>query len=277
MAAPPAMTSSHARAPVIKVIAGEDEIYGEEDADVPLNVFHVSKSLLLENSKYFAIILDSSPDRTTVRLPTSDHDVLADWLDLIYQGGLTKSGNHPQPLAFKDVQRYFKFADLVGSEKLRNTIMDSMQDVPLGHWDLKSLCTLDAEYSSDLGVLQDYVLDCLAYKIVVGGWAEFTGSDRDSPGSTWRDFVSETANTGLLNQLLLRVDKLNEEKNHHHLVAPMAQRDCKWHEHVSDDTKAKCPRNTTPAWTPLTAYNGLKNGHGSSISTFGLGVREGLF
>ncbi|OQV05909.1 hypothetical protein CLAIMM_10565 [Cladophialophora immunda] len=241
MAAPPAMTSNHARSPVIKVIAGEDEIFGEEDPDVALNVFHVSKSLLLENSN-----------------------------------ALTKSSSS-EPLKFGDVQRYFKFADLVGSEKLRNTIMDSMQDVPMDHWDLDSLLVLDSEYSSSLASLWDFVLECLAYKIVVGGWAEFTGPERDHEGSVWGAFVSKTDNIALLNRLLLKVDQLHEEKDHHRLVAPTARKDCKWHEHASDDTKAKCPRNATAPWKAMVAYKDLVNGHGTVVETNGFGRAESLF
>ncbi|OAP64320.1 hypothetical protein AYL99_00292 [Fonsecaea erecta] len=274
MAVSPAMTSSHARSPVIKVIAGEDEIFGEESPDLPINVFHVSKSLLLENSKYFAIILDSSPDRTTVRLPTNDYDVLADWLDLIYQGALTKSGSS-EPLTFDDVQRYFKFADLVGSEKLRNTIMDSMQDVPMHHWDLNSFWLLNAKYSSSLGGLCDYVLECLAYKVVVGGWAEFTGRDRDDEESTWATFVSEATNLELLNRLLLKVDQLNQEKDHNRLVAPATRKDCKWHEHAGDDTKAKCPRNALPSWQAMVTYKDVVNGHATALGVNGHGQEQG--
>ncbi|KIW86821.1 uncharacterized protein Z519_12607 [Cladophialophora bantiana CBS 173.52] len=270
MAAAPAMTSQHARAPVIKVIAGEDEIFGEEDPDVPLNVFHVSKSLLLENSKYFAIILDSSPDRTTVRLPTQDHDVLADWLDLIYQGALNKSTSS-KPLTFDDVERYFKFADLVGSEKLRNTVMDSMQDVPLDHWDLRSLWTLDAHYPS-LEDLCHYILECLAYKIVMNGWADFTAADRNCEGNMWYDFVSNMNNIELLNALLLKVDELSMLKDKNMLVAPTDRRDCKLHEHASDDTKAKCPRKDWRPWKAVVSYKSeLLNGHGDAVAPNGHG------
>ncbi|KIX94783.1 uncharacterized protein Z520_09473 [Fonsecaea multimorphosa CBS 102226] len=268
MAAPPAMSSNHARSPVIKIIAGEDEIFGEENPDLPINVFHVSKSLLLENSKYFAIILDCSPERTTVRLPTSDHEVIADWLDLIYQGALTKSSSG-EPMTFEDVERYFKFADLVGSEKLRNTIMDSMQDVPLDHWDLNSLLLLENEHCSSLGGLCDYVLECLAYKIVVGGWAEFIKQDRGGGDVIWRSFISDAANIDLLNRLLLKVDQLNEEKDHNRLVAPSARKDCMWHEHASDDTKTKCPRNASPPWKDMLAYKDIVNGHGTQLEING--------
>ena len=51
-------------------------------------------------------------------------------------------------------------------------------------------------------------------------------------------------NHDLLNKLLLKVDELNAVAKHGgRIISPAGRSDCQWHEHVSEETKARCARN----------------------------------
>jgi hypothetical protein len=250
---------------VIKIVAGENEVFGDEEADAPLNVFYVSKSLLLENSVYFNIILDSAPGRAVVFLPEHDYLVVADWLDLIFHDRLDFL--HEDSLSFDDLQKYLTFADLVGSEKLKNAVIDIMQ-ANVAHHSIYALRDLQDNHPS-LGVCFDMILEYQAYIVVTEGWARFmarTGSDQEQ-GRCWDAFIADKDNLGIVNNLLLKVDDLNREYAQKILICPTERDDCKWHDHATDETKAKCPRNgrkkqnsqaaSVPDWsacddTPLT-------------------------
>ena len=210
-------------------------MFGEVDPDTPLNVFYVAKSLLLENSSYFAIILDSTPERAVVFLPEHDYEVVADWLNLIFAGKLSLLDK--DMLAFDVIKKYFVFADLVGSEKLKNVIMDSFQG-DLRGCKLYSLHFLEKEHPA-LTTCSDIITEYLAYVVVTEGWKEFFRYCGTSPA--WSDFMCDRDNAGIINKLFLKVDELNEEKARGTLINPMERKDCKWHEHISEETKAKCP------------------------------------
>ena len=221
---------------MIKIVAGENEIFGEVDPDTPLNVFYVAKSLLLESSSYFSIILDSTPERAVVFLPEHDYEVVENWLNLIFNGSLNLPGE--QSLAYDVIQKYFVFADLVGSEKLKNVITDSFQE-DLSNWNLNSLRTLQDDYPS-LTTCFDIILEYQAWIIVTEGWAGFWGS---TVGNTaWNKFICDKDNASIISQLLLKVDELNAGKALKPIICPPDRKDCKWHEHISEETRAKCPR-----------------------------------
>ncbi|KIW70173.1 hypothetical protein, variant [Phialophora macrospora] len=234
------MNAKHARSPVIKIVAGENEVFGDEEADAPLNVFYVSKSLLLENSVYFNIILDSAPGRAVVFLPEHDYLVVADWLDLIFHDRLDFL--HEDSLSFDILRKYLTFADLVGSEKLKNVVIDTMQ-ANVAHHSIYALRDLQDNHPS-LSVCFDIILECQAYIVVTEGWARFmarTGSDQEQGG--WDGFIADKDNLDIVNKLLLKVDDLNKEYAQKSLICPTEREDCKWHDHANEETKAKCPRN----------------------------------
>ncbi|ETI19781.1 hypothetical protein G647_08794 [Cladophialophora carrionii CBS 160.54] len=243
------MNAKHARSPVIKVVAGENEVFGDDDPAVPLNVFYVSKSLLIENSTYFNIILDSAPGRAVVFLPEHDFLVVADWLDLLFHDRLDLL--QKDTLSFDTTEKYLVFADLVGSEKLKNVVVDTVQ-ANVAQYSIYTLRDLQDNHPS-LTVCFDIILEHLAYVVVTEGWAQFmnqthsqteTGSDQDhgSGRSAWNDFIADKDNLAIVNKLLLKVDALNGEKAQNTLVSPAEREDCKWHEHLSEETKANCPR-----------------------------------
>ena len=222
-------------------------MYNGDEPDVAINAFYVPKSLLLQNSMYFNIILDSSPERTTVRLPLKDHRILADWLDLIYQGNLSNI------LAAKfdpdQVKEYFEFADLMGSEILKNSVMDSIQKIDPDYWTLEDLSVLES-YGNLLSRVKEYVLECLASKIAVRGWAGIIDKKRGDGENDWATFVGNEENLGLLNNVLLKVDELNATKRSGGVFFGNG---CKWHEHLSDETKANCPGSKRGNFHSLTS------------------------
>ncbi|OCT49874.1 hypothetical protein CLCR_07375 [Cladophialophora carrionii] len=249
------MNAKHARSPVIKIVAGENEVFGDDDPAVPLNVFYVSKSLVIENSSYFNIILDSAPGRAVVFLPEHDYLVVADWLDLLFHDRFDLL--HEGALSFDTTEKYLVFADLVGSEKLKNVVLDTVQ-ANVARYSIDTLRDLQDNHPS-LTVCFDIILEYLAYVVVTEGWAQFmdqthsqteTGSDQDHGSgrgrgrSAWNDFIAAKDNLGIVNKLLLKVDALNREKAQNTLVSPAEREDCKWHEHLSEETKAKCPRRS---------------------------------
>ncbi|KAJ9616575.1 hypothetical protein H2200_000294 [Cladophialophora chaetospira] len=241
MAVTGSMNAKHARSPVIKIVAGENEIFSEEDPDAALNVFYVAKSLLIESSSYFAIVLDSTPERAVVFLPEHDYEVVENWLNLIFNG--TLNIQEKLPLAFATIQKYFVFANLVGSEKLKNVITDSFQEHPID-WTLNSLRALQDDYSS-LTTIFDIILEYHAWVIVTEGWAGFWGSPDGIVA--WNKFICDQDNCSIVNQLLLKIDELNSGRLRKRLICPSDRKDCKWHEHLNDETKAKCPgRNGKP-------------------------------
>ncbi len=170
-------------------------------------------------------------------LPEHDYEVVADWLNFIFTSSLSLSGT--QALDSLDViKKYFVFADLVGSEKLKNVIVDSFQR-DLTIWGLSSLRLSVKDYPS-LATCSDIIIEYWAYLIVTGGWMQFINDYGGT--STWSRFIRHIDNAGSLNTLFARVDEVNERKAGGTLINPMERKDCKWHEHISEETKAKCPR-----------------------------------
>jgi hypothetical protein len=238
---------------VIKIVAGENEIFGEEDPDSPLNVFYVAKSLLIESSSYFSIILDSTPERAVVFLPEHDYEVVEDWLNLIFNGSLNLTSK--QSLTYDIILKHFVFADLVGSEKLKNVITDSFQ-ADSSDWSLHSLRKLQDNYPS-LTTMFDIILEYQAWIIVSEGWAGFW--EFQDGAMAWSKFICDKGNANILIKLHLKVDELNNGKALKPLICPPERRDCKWHEHLSDETKAKCPRRGGNPEAVKVVINGIEN------------------
>ncbi|EXJ61853.1 hypothetical protein A1O7_02283 [Cladophialophora yegresii CBS 114405] len=243
------MNAKHARSPVIKIVAGENEIFSDDEPAVPLNVFYVSKSLLLENSTYFNIILDSAPGRAVVFLPEHNYLVVAVWLNLLFHDCLDLL--HEDALLFHNMEKYLVFADLVGSEKLKNVVIDTMQ-ANVARFSIYALRDLQDHHPS-LTVCFDIILEYLACVVVMEGWRHLmdraeTESDYDQLyGSAnfkgcWADFITDHGNLDIVNKLLLKVDDLNREKAQNTLISPAEREDCKWHEHLTEQAKANCPR-----------------------------------
>lgn len=134
------------------------------------------------------------------------------------------------------------FADLVGSEKLKNEITNAFQKNPKD-WNLDALRKLQDEYPS-LTTMFDIILEQLAWVIVTKSWAQFWGSPEGV--ADWNRFICEKDNSEIINKLLLKIDELNNASLQKSLICPLERRDCKWHEHLTDELKAKCPsRNST--------------------------------
>ena len=174
--------------------------------------------------------------------------MVADWLDLLYTGTLSSHNNdddndNKRILTAEDVQKYFKFADLVGSEKLKNTVMDAMQELPLSHWGLEWPVALErlGLYNSPL---MNYIFECLAYRMVLRGWKRFANARPAAANRIhWFEFISDTNNRDHLWRLLGKLDGMNFRKDGCALVAPDERRDCKWHEHLTKESKERCYRN----------------------------------
>ncbi|EXJ83556.1 hypothetical protein A1O1_07179 [Capronia coronata CBS 617.96] len=268
------LTAEHARSPMIKIILGSEEQYGGTDTateqnqsqnqsptptrneDLPVNVFYVNRSLLIEKSTYFAILLDNtSPQRTVVYLPQthSDTEIFTLWLNSVFRGSLADNAadsvislDKPGRLA-----KCFDFADFVGSYRFKNQIMDAIQMQGTGFLDLRYLRHMKT-WGPSTALLKECVLECLAYKIASRGWAEVEeiadgGGDGGDGGDTNLEWVNGH-NDVLMHRLTARVEVLesfemtiDEQGVKGGLVDPSQTRDCRWHEHTAKD-KVMCDR-----------------------------------
>jgi hypothetical protein len=176
-----------------------------------------------------------------VFLPEHDYEVVAAWLDLLYQGTLDLPLKQNVDATY--VQKYFKFADLVGSEKLKNEVMDALQKRSLWSWSLDWITALERAGLSSSPAM-DYVFECLAYRIIVGGWVHFTSTHRLGTGEKiWYEYMSEPRNHQNVARLYSMLDQLNNEKDRKALICPQTRKDCSWHEHMTEEARAKCHRN----------------------------------
>jgi len=220
---------------------GTDEEYEEEQTGA--GVFYVHRSLLIQNSKYFAGLLNSNSqyEMEVVYVKLTHANALEDWMDALYRGstGIALSGLDVH--ISESVKHYFEFADLVGSEWLKNMVMDELQKRGAERWDLNSLRAVPT-LSSSMALLADFIVENAAYRIVENGWASFMGSDGGTEGTEWNEFVTDKANMGLLQDVMLRIDKLHKEKDQGKLVCPSKRKDCRWHEHTDKEDEKQCPR-----------------------------------
>jgi hypothetical protein len=260
-------------------VAGEHEVFegsslGETTPGLPINVFYVSRSLLLENSTYFNILLDCAPDRVVVFLPEDDHKIVSDWLDLIYQADRVPRRCVP-PLPVDSVQKYLAFAKLVGSEKLRNVIVDNWQ-AAIANKTVWNLADLQKDDSSESPCF-DLVLEYQAYIAVTEGWAGFMQHCQLEQGKNWLSFMSTPENANVTEALLIKIDELHQDKNRGGLADPRTPNSCKWHEHASAESQAECarirgerntsdnttgPQATLPIREVLNGDNGFTTGSG---------------
>lgn len=250
---------------------GKIDVCDETDPNVLLNVFYVSRTLLAENSSYFANILNHlryTSDLLEVKLRDFRPDTFAGWLDVLYQGTLAR--RHPYGLTFFEMKEYIGLAHFLGSESLENELMDSVQEVSEGEVHLEYLRRLEKN-GLDSSPLADFVIECLAHQIVTTSWAAFATDMRDmadgfNTNATLDNFISNDRNLANFNRLLAKVDELNKDKDQQVLVHPKARRDCKWHQHANDEARAECPRNKK--------ISSNENGNNNSTEVNGSGEGE---
>lgn len=229
---------------MIKVIVGDEEIFETKPGEagpVAVNVFHVNKSFLVQHSKYFAILLDTAPQREVIRLPVKETEIVEDWLNVLYRDELVDGMPYLRGADQARVREYLDFADLVGSHQFKNWVMDQVQAYGLFGPSLEMLSSLRTSNAS-MSKMADFMVECVAHKIVSDGWAAFTRSDRDRKGNAWNDFIRNKANIPLVNRLLLKEDELLELQRQGKCICPYDREDCKWHEHPDEDDEKACPR-----------------------------------
>lgn len=232
---------------MIKVIVGNEEMFETKPGEagpVAVNVFHVNKSFLIQHSKYFAILLDTAPPREVIRLQAKDPVIVEDWLNVLYRDERVDGKLFLRGTDQARVRDYLDFADLVGSHRFKNWVMDEVQAYELFGPSLEMLRSLRTSNAS-MSKMTDFVVECVAHKIVSDGWAAFTCSDRDKKGNAWNDFVGDKANIPLLNRLILKVDDLLELQRQGKCVCPYDREDCKWHEHPDEQDEKACRRKIT--------------------------------
>ncbi|KIW40559.1 uncharacterized protein PV06_07745 [Exophiala oligosperma] len=241
------MSAVHAQSPAIKVIVGDEGDFVKTPTDlIQSNVFYVNKSFLVHHSRYFKILLDTAPPRDVVRLQPPkgcDAEMFGCWLDALYQGKVdlsedTAGGGLPE------LRGTYAFANFLGSSTFKNLIVDAVQsEWALDDWAPPDLfvATCD-DPATDL--LDDYVLECVAYKILKQGWTK-DGSEEDwdyvvADESTENDHVPDRSTSFL--RLVQRVDRLREEEVRGRLMDPTKRVDCRWHEHATMESRRQCHR-----------------------------------
>jgi hypothetical protein len=265
---------------MVKVLVGmgkgfEEPMLADDGSDgggsEAFNAFHVNRSFLIENSCYFAALLDdTSPPRRDTILLQADFEIFADWLDVLYQGDAAAGGilttkvvrsegrnkgegsvvgsasKRDYEHGYKELlwaQKYSRFADLVGSPRFKNAVVDSMQEKSIHKYNLASLRSLELmdDHSVDGTASRyvDYVLECVAYQIVTQGWGQFILTEVEK--KQWAGFITDEWNVEIFHRLLLKVDEVNRAKDQNELISPTARRDCKWHQHTDKDRK-QCAR-----------------------------------
>lgn len=229
---------------MIKIIIGSEEQYDNSGAntELPINAFHVNESLLTQNSRFFAILLNSSPTRTVVYIPKLDLEATEIWLNYLFRGEIATDGFKLDNL--QHLAKCFEFANFVGSPDFYNQIMDSIQTQGVDGLGLEHLGDIDPEGWGDRVLrFQDYVIECLAYRVVSRGWDDFL--DSQGVDKHVKD-ISALSHTGVepkvLNALSKKVARMMQDKKQGKLVNPSERKDCKWHEHKPTD-KMKCPRS----------------------------------
>lgn len=234
------------------MIVGDKEDFVDTPTElIQSNVFYVNKSFLVHHSRYFRILLDSSPPRDVVRLQLPkgrNHEMFAYWLDTLYQNeaNLDKpTGRRP----LDEIRALFAFASFLGSSSFKNLIIDAVQsDEDLNVW--TPLDVIDChgkDAATDL--FDDYVLESVAYKILKHGWMK-TGSDHvwdcfingDGTDDEDDDGANEPDRASCFMRLAARVDKLREAEVKGKLMDPNEREDCKWHEHDTPESRRQCHR-----------------------------------
>ncbi|KAL2432881.1 hypothetical protein ABEF95_004263 [Exophiala dermatitidis] len=210
----PGLIAEHTHSPMIKIIVGKDEPEGtstetetaaktntsdvsagaganthtdtvtELVAQTSPNVFYINRDFLIENSRYFAIVLDttntnpSNPPRTIVYLPQANVEIVKLWLDSVLRGEADKamfSIDNPDHL-----HECFEFADFMGSYQFRNQVMDAIQPMGPNKIDLKyyvSLLENEKFNTKSMELFKEYALECLGYRIASRGWVDVAPKD----------------------------------------------------------------------------------------------------
>ncbi|EXJ87420.1 hypothetical protein A1O3_04380, partial [Capronia epimyces CBS 606.96] len=174
---------------------------------------------------------------------------------------------------FSRLDQCFQFADLVGSNRFQNHVMDAIQGQGTASASASVVNTGSRSGSgSGMDLFRDYVLECVAYRIVTRGWVEFMqdgggggvggdgvgdggdvgggvsgGVDVDDDDGVGGSGVHTDTNTAvkvsLLSALSAKVDQVNGEKEKERglgLISPSERRDCKWHQHHTEGERRMC-------------------------------------
>ncbi|KIW19291.1 hypothetical protein PV08_03585 [Exophiala spinifera] len=252
------MDVKHARSPVIKVIVGDDEDFVDTaEGRIQPNVFYVHKSFLVHHSRYFRTLLDSAlpHDITVIRLQLPegcDYEMFASWLTVLYADeGTLNDLSRSEELG--EIRSLFAIASFLESSSSKNLLLDAIQRRNPRRWTLVDLqaCRED-ELANEL--LYDYVLECVAYSIVVpkmdpDEWSDhidvyiFTSTFYHGfyPGHEYGDSDYRSHSRDCWEDVVHRIGELREDKYKDKLKNPGKRKDCKWHEHTDQD-RIECPR-----------------------------------
>lgn len=212
------------------------------------NVFYVNRTLLAENSTHFANILNHlryTSGYLEVKLRDFTSDLVAGWLDVLYQG--TFAHRYPNGLSIAKMKEYIDLAHFLGSENLTNALMDALQEEDWEEVHLEWLNNIE-ECGLANSPVSDFTIETLAYQIVTTSWTAFAADTHATAldfntDATLDNFISDKTNLAAINRLLAKVDELNKEKDQQTLVRPKDRRDCRWHQHATDEARDECPRN----------------------------------
>ncbi|KAL2432588.1 hypothetical protein ABEF95_013826 [Exophiala dermatitidis] len=286
------LVAEHTHSPMITVVIRKDKprsYYGAyysasiiteaAETENASNVFYINRDFLIENSRYFAIVLDTAntsvtnPPRTIVYPPQTDVEMFTLWLDSVLRGEADKtvfSIDNPDHL-----YKCFEFADSLGSYQFRNQVMDAIQPYGPDKIDLKYYVSLLEKYgkTKSMHLFKEYALECLGYRITSRGWADvvpkdaaagaagaaggandavsiaFVGAGADGwtgPGPA--PIVPTSIHPSLLSVIFAKIEEITRKEKENRLddlrgrsyFPPDERKDCTWHEHTDKD-RVKCP------------------------------------